>query len=264
MRTTSVVECSRCSLIYCHPMPETKSESAGTHSVLTEESFTAGILTISPAQAARYQSLARRRHARYAADLGRSRFSLLEVGCGAAGLAPEMNRLGVAYSGIDIDHRPVQAAQARGVSGLHVGDFLHDPNDQRYDVIFLSQVLEHITRPRLLIEALKRRLTAGGIVHVDVPNHSAMAGLPSRAVGGLGNRLGAVEWPHHSIAYRRQSLHRLFDEDFTVEVFTATPDDDCWGQAVTPRLLQRSYYRASRLVRARSLVVAYGRRVGPG
>jgi SAM-dependent methyltransferase len=246
-------------LVYCDPLPRVESSSAGAASILTEETFTAQILDIPAAQADRYAVLARARYQRYRHDLGRPRFRLLEIGCGAAGLAPVLTALGVDYHGIDIDHRPIEAARARGITGLRVGDFFELPSDGPFDVIALSQVLEHITRPRELMHRIRQSLTPDGILHVDVPNHAALAGLPSRAVGGLGRRLGAIEWPHHSIAYRTASLSRLVSPHFgSTVVFTAAPDHDVWGQAVVPSVAARIYYRASRLLQARSLLVAYG------
>src|SRR5688572_17692484 len=124
---TTVLDCASCGLVRCEPLPKIESRSAGPSSILTEESFTAGILKLSPQQQRRYRELARARHARYARDLGRPRFRLLEIGCGAAGLADELVRLGVEYHGLDLDPRPVEAAGHRGVAGLRVADFLELP-----------------------------------------------------------------------------------------------------------------------------------------
>jgi SAM-dependent methyltransferase len=129
----------------------------------------------------------------------------------------------------------------------------------KYDVIFMSQVLEHIIRPREVLGKVSSLLKPDGILHLDVPNHNGLAGLPSRVLGGTGSRFGAIEWPHHAIAYNRRSLAELLDHRFVARVFTATPDDQLWGQAVVPTIPARLYYAATRALRARSLLVAFGR-----
>jgi SAM-dependent methyltransferase len=256
-----VGRCRACSASACVPLPTLASESAGVHSILTEEAFTAGILDLKPSRRVRLDALARQRYELYAQNLGKERFSMLEVGCGAAGLATMLVSLGVDYYGLDIDSRPIEAATTRGVKNLRVGDFLTDPLDGPYDVIFMTQVFEHITAPRQLVRRLHASLVSGGLVHVDVPNQGTLAGVPSRLMRGSGNRYGAIDWPHHSIAYTPAALRRIFESHFRVKTFTASPDDELWGQGVARGLVQRAYYLAQRAANSRSLAVVFGTRL---
>jgi SAM-dependent methyltransferase len=184
---------------------------------------------------------------------------MLEVGCGDAGMATEMGALGVDYQGIDIDPRPIEAARSRGIDSCRVGDVMSYDENVKFDVVFMSQVLEHITRPREVLGKVGALLKPDGILHLDVPNHNGLAGLPSRLLGGAGDRFGAIDWPHHAIAYDRRSLVALLEHRFVARAFTATPDDRLWGQAVVPTISARLYYAATRALRARSLLVAFGR-----
>jgi 2-polyprenyl-3-methyl-5-hydroxy-6-metoxy-1,4-benzoquinol methylase len=59
----------------------------------------------SPGRFDRYRALANTRYDHYSKVLARANFSLLEVGCGDAGMAAEMGAHGVDYQGIDIDPR---------------------------------------------------------------------------------------------------------------------------------------------------------------
>jgi SAM-dependent methyltransferase len=185
---------------------------------------------------------------------------MLEIGCGAAGLAPAMAELGVDYFGIDIDPRPVESAQARGILNLRVADFIEEQPQRKYDVIFLTQVLEHIVHPRRMIERIEEALAEDGILHIDVPSQGTMAGAPSRLVRGLGARFGAIDWPHHSIAYTPDALRILLENRFRVRTFTATSDDPVWGQATTPNRVQKAYFTAQRVLGGKSLAVAFGQR----
>lgn len=60
------------------------------------------------------------------------------------------------------------------------------PVKRQYDVIFMTQVLEHITHPREMVERLYASLVPGGIPHLDVPNQGTLAGWPSRLLRGSG------------------------------------------------------------------------------
>lgn len=204
-------------------------------------------------------SVAQRRHQHYSRLLGRSSYSLLEIGCGAAGLGPGFVSAGVDYSGLDIDPRPIEAAKARGVENLHVGDFMGFSSQRKFDVIFMTQVLEHITHPREMIKRIHDSLSPGGVIHLDVPNQRTLAGTPSRLGRGMGTRLGAIDYPHHSIAYTAEPLAQLLREDFDAEVFSATPNHPVWGQAGVPGPVARAYFACQRVLGGRSLVVAVGR-----
>jgi SAM-dependent methyltransferase len=259
MKHGKVVRCAACGLVFCDPLPQIASKSSGESSILTEEAFTARMIRDSPGRSDRYRALADTRYHHYSEMLGRASFSMLEVGCGEAGMAAEMGSHGVDYQGIDIDPRPIEAAHSRGIESCRVGDVLSCDEDVQYDVIFMSQVLEHITRPREVLGKISALLKPDGILHLDVPNHDGLAGLPSRVLGGAGNRFGAIEWPHHAIAYNRRCLVELLEHRFVVRAFTATPDDRLWGQAVVPTISTRLYYAATRALRAQSLLIAFCR-----
>ena len=256
-----VGRCNACTASACVPLPEIASESTGEHSILTEEDFTAGILHLAASRQAKLDDLARKRHDLYARTLGKKQFRMLEIGCGAAWMATTLVSLGVDYHGLDIDRRPVEAAMSRGVKNLRVGDFFAEPPDGPYDVIFMTQVLEHITAPRQFVIRLHASLASGGVVHVDVPNQRTLAGLRSRLLRGSGNRYGAIQWPHHSIAYTPAALQLIFESHFRVTTFTASPDDKLWGLGVAPTLGARAYYLRQRVTHSKSLAVAFGTRL---
>ncbi len=263
---SEVWQCTTCELTQCDPLPHIEAPSSGASTILTEESFTEAMLRPTEAQRSRYEQLARGRWELYSRDLGRQRFRMLEIGCGAGGLGPPMRALGVEYEGIDLDHRPVDGARQRGEGdGLTVGDFMADAARGTWDVIFATQVLEHITRPVLFVEKITGCLAPSGILHLDVPSQATLAGVPSRLLRGIGSRFGAIDWPHHAIAYGPTALRRLLEPSYRVQIFTASPADPMWGQAVVPGCAALAYYRGSRVLNRESLLVAYGRsRPGTG
>lgn len=225
----------------------------------TDASYTAGLLRGSSEKTLQYDSLAENRYRRYSALLGKAEFRLLEVGCGSCGMASMYNRLGVEYSGIDIDPRVVQYAKESGVSNVSQTDLFAMPERQNYDVICFSQVLEHIKAPKAFLEKVSSLLTADGIVHCDVPNHHSLPSLLYRLPINP-KRWGAVEYPHHLYGYAKRSLQCLFSEAFSVRVFDVAVDDPVWGQALEPANRLALVSTLLTVLKAGSLLVAFGRK----
>lgn len=259
---TTVFSCQSCGLVYCDPLPRIASASSGDHSILTEERYTQALLDNASKREACHRVLARRRHEVFAGALGRAHFRLLEVGCGIAGLAPEWLRLGVEYHGIDLDARVCELARQRGVSNVEVVDFMGYPAPGPFDVICFSQVLEHITQPRAFLDKVSSLLVPGGIVHLDVPNHTSLSGLLHMLLPRPTCRFGGIDYPHHALSYRARTLRQLLATHFDGDVFSVNPDHPVWGQPLAgrPSLAVRSYFRAADWLACRSILVGYGRK----
>lgn len=103
-----------------------------------------------------------------------SSLHLLDVGCGnASQLAIPLARLGYDVTGIDLHEDSIAEAiknssdldNVRFICGA-VGEL--ERND--FDVIILSEVLEHVDDPKLLLETSLTRMRPDGLVIVTVPN----------------------------------------------------------------------------------------------
>jgi SAM-dependent methyltransferase len=203
------------------------------------------------------------RHLAYQRILGRSDYRLLEVGCGTADLGPHYAALGVQYGGIDRDARCVEAAQ-RKERPLYVQqkDFFELTGDALADVICFSQVLEHIADPLRFVEKVYSHLTPGGVVHCDVPNQNGLASVLSRLrIHSSPLRWGAIEYPHHLLAYQQKTLRRLFSNWFEADAFGAVSSHPCWGQPLAKLGgITSAYWAASKFLRMHNLVVLIGKR----
>lgn len=100
---------------------------------------------------------------------------VLDVGCGnGSQLALPLVRDGFQLTGVDTDERSIEHAKrlageapnARFLCG-HVEQL---SGAEEFEVVVLSEVLEHMTEPAGLLEASARRMTADGILIVTVPN----------------------------------------------------------------------------------------------
>ncbi len=101
---------------------------------------------------------------------------ILEVGCGNGGsgaLALSQGKCGT-YCGVEICDGPAEIARARITTVIH-GDIeeIELPWEPRtFDVLILSEVLEHLVDPWRTLRKLRPAIKAGGLVFASSPNVS--------------------------------------------------------------------------------------------
>lgn len=101
--------------------------------------------------------------------------NLLDVGSGLAVFPFRMKEAGWQVTALDPDERA--AAHARenaGIKSVHA-DFLQwEPqNEERFDVISLNKVLEHIENPLRLLQKAGEILRKDGFIYIEVPDAKA-------------------------------------------------------------------------------------------
>jgi SAM-dependent methyltransferase len=106
---------------------------------------------------------------------GRAELRVLDVGCGnGSQLALPLVRAGYQVKGVDTDARSIAHAQrlAEGMTGAEfVCTRVEDlPASELYEVVILSEVLEHLEHPASLLYESAKRMTKDGIMIVTVPN----------------------------------------------------------------------------------------------
>jgi 2-polyprenyl-3-methyl-5-hydroxy-6-metoxy-1,4-benzoquinol methylase len=115
---------------------------------------------------------------------------VVDVGCGnGSQLALPLVLEGFHLTGVDTDERSIEharrlageAANARFVCG-RVEQL---SSAEKFDVVILSEVLEHMTEPARLLEASVRHMTADAVLIVTVPNGYGEFELDSRMFRAL-------------------------------------------------------------------------------
>ncbi len=101
--------------------------------------------------------------------------SILEPGCGTGGNFPMLARRGRVFA-TDADESAIGFAQARALAQVAYGSLPHQIpfGDQRFDLIVMTDVLEHLDDQRGALQALRARVQPGGWLLLTVP---AMAWL---------------------------------------------------------------------------------------
>ena len=105
--------------------------------------------------------------------------NILDVGCGTGNMLELLSNKNKNYQlfGADIDPRCLEVTNERVnlVSGLKIDDVLDlfEPSyglENKFDIIVMSHVLEHVTRPFDTVNGLMTLLKPGGHLILAVPN----------------------------------------------------------------------------------------------
>ncbi len=129
---------------------------------------------------------------------------LLDVGCGGGRFLNRMKKRGWLVEGVDFDALATERATARYGVKTHVGDLTQCALPANsFDVITMSQTIEHLYDPKAtLIESL-RILKPGGLLVMTTPN------VKSIGAGEFGSFWRGWEAPRHLHLFSVDSLQRL-------------------------------------------------------
>ncbi|MBW2989055.1 methyltransferase domain-containing protein [Candidatus Woesearchaeota archaeon] len=107
---------------------------------------------------------------------------VLDVGCGAGRLPIMMSRFAKSIDAFDFSEKAVQTAKTfagftnSGNINFSVSDSENFSSGKRYDVITISEVIEHVPDPQKLLDKFSGMLAKGGIIAVSCPNFENFRG----------------------------------------------------------------------------------------
>lgn len=123
--------------------------------------------------------------------------AILEIGCGAGQLLWYLKNKGyTCLEGVDIGTAQVDMARKMGIDASvikSIPEFLEKRND-RYDLVIMNQVVEHIPKAELLntLRAIRQSLKSGGSFVFITPNMSCLSG-PSQRYADITHETGFTE-----------------------------------------------------------------------
>jgi ubiquinone/menaquinone biosynthesis C-methylase UbiE len=139
---------------------------------------------------------------------------VLDLGCGEGDFAADAAQAGADVLGVDVAEEAIRRARARHpeLRFERVGDEL-PAQDASFDLVWCSEVLEHVLDTAVLLSEARRVLKTGGVIVITTPAH----GLARRL------RLALAGWERHFDPrgadlrfYTVRSLRELL-EDFGLE-----------------------------------------------
>ena len=125
---------------------------------------------------------------------------LLDVGFGNGGFLKIASEMGWNAEGIDFDPKAVEVARARGLNVSCASAAELSIRNERFDVITLSHVIEHVHDPIALLRDLYRLLKPGGCLWLDTPN------LCSYGAKRFGPDWRDLDPPRHLVLFNPASL----------------------------------------------------------
>lgn len=131
--------------------------------------------------------------------------SLLDVGAGTGEFLKVAKENSWTINGVEPNANAIALAKEKGI---HLYKSLEDVNDQRFDVITLWHVLEHIPNLEEVIEDLSKLLEPGGILVIAVPNFKSYDAKHYKEFWA------AFDTPRHLWHFSKIAMTKLFSQNF--------------------------------------------------
>jgi 2-polyprenyl-3-methyl-5-hydroxy-6-metoxy-1,4-benzoquinol methylase len=147
------------------------------------------------------QQSGREIHAFVMANGGAGVRSVLEIGTGAGGILSAFREKGFAVKGLDFDERYIAMGRSQGVT-INRGGLESLSAVEKFDLIIMNHVLEHIVDVKQLMADVAEHLTDNGMFYIEVPS---IESIPSSYRGNL-----LIYYQNaHFVHFTRQSFANL-------------------------------------------------------
>ena len=132
---------------------------------------------------------------------------ILDVGCGSGANSAQLAAKGHRLVGVDFSQAAIEKYQARGFQG-RVADIESglDFDDASFDLVFCSEVIEHMQSPSQVVAEMRRVLKPGGALVLSTPNSAFWL---YRLLGVFGYTVSELQHPKHLQYFSRRSLLQL-------------------------------------------------------
>ena len=136
--------------------------------------------------------------------------SICDLGCGNGHITGRLAALGYRVTGVDASASGIQIAE-RAYPGVEFVHALIDPdlNLGQFDLVFSSDVIEHLYRPSDLLEAAITQLKPGGQILLGTPYHGYLKNLVLAATGKLDAHFSALHDGGHIKFFSVNTLSKL-------------------------------------------------------
>ena len=138
---------------------------------------------------------------------------VLDLGCGAGDLTAQLARAGAQPTGVEVAQAAVDRARARHPDLSFALAAIDGPlplQDGAFDVVWASEVIEHVADTARWLSEVRRVLVPGGRLLLTTPNHSR----PRLLVAGI--ELYSEPLGDHLHLYTATSLREVLEQfDFS-------------------------------------------------
>ncbi|MCS6131031.1 class I SAM-dependent methyltransferase [Clostridium botulinum] len=158
---------------------------------------------------------------------------ILDIGCGSGEFLSYMGDNGFGIVGIEPSIIAYEKAKERGLEVYNCDLFSFLEVDKKFDIINMTNVLEHIPEPVKVIAECKKLLNKNGIIRIKVPNEFSQ--LQLEAIEKFNKEEYWVAIPDHVNYFNFESLTNLLTNegfeiinktvDFPMELFMFMGED---------------------------------------
>jgi SAM-dependent methyltransferase len=100
---------------------------------------------------------------------------IVDMGCGNGGLLQALKTLGFKnLTAVDPSHKCIDNIRSHGISGIE-GSIFQNRVTEKYDLVIVSHVLEHIVNVSAALHVLRNMLSEKGKIYIEVPDASHYA-----------------------------------------------------------------------------------------
>ena len=117
---------------------------------------------------------------------------LLDIGASTGTFMEEAIKAGYEAEGIDLAHGLVELAQKKGLN-VRRQNVTELDEPEKFDVISMMDIIEHVTDPVAILEGLYSSLKPGGKLVVFTPNHGSSVVLIGRIMEKFGIKFAVQE-----------------------------------------------------------------------
>ena len=130
---------------------------------------------------------------------------LLDVGCGDGQLLQTATDEGWDAAGIDLSESAILLCDRRGLAASKTDFFDRSLDEKRFDVIVMSELIEHVPSPQRFLKRAEELLDADGVLYLTTPNFGSLA---RRMLG----ETWSVIHPEHIGYFERSTLRKTVSE----------------------------------------------------
>lgn len=191
-----LVKCARCGFVFCGQLPsenELRDHYRGYNYDKQRQ--------VSPITVKRYHELLDE------FEKYRNNNLLLDVGCGTGFFLQEAIKRGWNAHGTEFSDAAIEVCSQKGIP---VVQGILDPSkfdNAGFDVIYSSEVIEHINNPCEELPNVYQLLREGGLYYVTTPNFNGLLRYY------LKERYNIIVYPEHLSYYTPRTLHFLFSRN---------------------------------------------------
>ena len=131
---------------------------------------------------------------------------LFEIGIGACECLLAAQEMGIEAFGIDVIDRHVQMAREKYGLNAQTADFVEYESDEKYDVIIMGDVIEHVSDPVAAMCKAHSLLAGDGALWVSTPNFDSAFSI----VAGHNDAMKRQQY--HLNYFSRRSFFMLLDK----------------------------------------------------